>query len=51
MFATCPVAPATFFADKEKDISSPEVWNHILLETSDDLLLETGDFFLNEQYV
>jgi hypothetical protein len=48
MFATCPVAPATFFADKERDISSPDIWNHILLETSDDLLLEDGGFMLNE---
>ena len=46
--ATVPVAPATFFADKERDISSPEIWNHILLETSDDLLLEDGNYLLNE---
>ena len=46
--ATVPVAPATFFADKERDMSSPAIWNHILLETSDDLLLEDGNYLLNE---
>ncbi len=43
-----PVATATFFADKERDISSSEIWDHLLLETSDDILLETGDYILNE---
>ena len=46
--ATVPIAPATFFAVKERDISSPEVWDHLLLETGDDLLLENGGYLLNE---
>ena len=46
MFATAPVAPATFFADKERDASSPSVQDHILLETGDDFLLENGGYLL-----
>jgi len=47
-FGFAPAIATTFFADKERDASSPSIQDHILLETGDDILLENGDYLLKE---
>jgi len=43
-----PTAPALNFAQKERDFSSPSIWDHLLQDNGDDLLKDDGDYLLKD---